>query len=69
MNSYYEIKYPSQFSKVINLETTVIRDTKVDTQKFPIEILFGLVANGFCFRDITRQSGAGYRIDYTLTGY
>ena len=69
VNTYYTIKYPSEFSKVINIETSVFRDTNLSTQQYPITILFGFIDGGFCFRDITRQAGAGYVIYYTLIGY
>ncbi len=69
VNSYYEVKYPSEFSQVINIETSVFRDTELSTQQFPITVLFGSINRGFCFRDTNRQPGAGYIIYYTLIGY
>ena len=69
VNAYYTINYPSEFSEIINIEASVFRDTELSTQQFPITVLFGLTAGGFCFRDTKRQPGAGYIIYYTLIGY
>ena len=69
VNSYYEVNYPSEFSNIINLEVSVFRDTNVQNAQFKIDVIYGLTTKGFCFRDITRQAGAGYVVYYVLIGY